>query len=40
VSLVADGIPLTKRPVRVPLSLEREGTYIKHCLNCEYATAA
>ena len=22
------------------LSLEREGTYIKHCLNCEYATAA
>ena len=39
-SLVAGGIPLTKRPVRVSLSLEREGTYIKHCLNCECATAA
>ena len=27
-SLVADGIPLTKRPVRVPLSLEKvQGTY-------------
>jgi len=24
----------------VPFSLEREGTYIKHCLNCECATAA
>ena len=41
-SLVAGGIPLTKRPVRVPLPLEREGTYmyIKHCLNCECVTAA
>ena len=35
-SLVAGGIPLTKRPVRV----EREGTYIKHCLNSECATAS